>query len=183
MPNTCASRRLMRWDRPWTAPPTWALNVSSLCVCQMCFFLPYWQCLPTVLLSFCFCSIPDAPDDISVSESIVYVQERQIPGRVICKSQANPGKWIANSVCHLLHSRACIPQNPSTSGCIQTILSRGATRWLSTIPSTAMTPESTDVAPSISTEIAEPKQLLMCNVSWGHPIRFRIHIVSFASFY
>lgn len=34
----------------------------------------------------------DAPNNISVSENIVYVQEHHIPGRVICKSQANPGK-------------------------------------------------------------------------------------------
>ncbi|XP_060661002.1 uncharacterized protein LOC132794519 isoform X4 [Drosophila nasuta] len=44
---------------------------------------------PTVN-STTYLSIEYAPDDISVSESTVYVQEHHIPGRVICKSQANP---------------------------------------------------------------------------------------------
>ncbi|EDW79217.2 LOW QUALITY PROTEIN: uncharacterized protein Dwil_GK12999 [Drosophila willistoni] len=35
-------------------------------------------------------SIEYAPDNTTVSESIVYVQEDTIPGRVICKSRANP---------------------------------------------------------------------------------------------
>lgn len=35
----------------------------------------------------------DAPDNTTVTEEVVYVQEETIPGRVICKSRANPGKW------------------------------------------------------------------------------------------
>ncbi|XP_070064173.1 uncharacterized protein nrm isoform X6 [Drosophila virilis] len=44
---------------------------------------------PTVN-STTYLSIEYAPNNISVSENIVYVQEHHIPGRVICKSQANP---------------------------------------------------------------------------------------------
>ncbi|TMW46288.1 hypothetical protein DOY81_008631 [Sarcophaga bullata] len=35
-------------------------------------------------------SIEYAPDNTTVSEEVVYVQEETIPGRVICKSRANP---------------------------------------------------------------------------------------------
>lgn len=56
-------------------------------VCQTCF-----RSLHILSFPLSFCCFADAPDDISVSESIVYVQEHHIPGRVICKSQANPGK-------------------------------------------------------------------------------------------
>ncbi|EDV97314.1 GH16788 [Drosophila grimshawi] len=44
---------------------------------------------PTVN-STTYLSIEYAPENISVSENVVYVQEHHIPGRVICKSQANP---------------------------------------------------------------------------------------------
>lgn len=30
-PSTCASRHRTRWGPQWTAPPTWALNVSMTC--------------------------------------------------------------------------------------------------------------------------------------------------------
>lgn len=43
--------------------------------------------------SYCFpFHVTDAPDNTTVSEEVVYVQEETIPGRVICKSRANPGK-------------------------------------------------------------------------------------------
>ncbi|KAI9581465.1 hypothetical protein GQX74_012790 [Glossina fuscipes] len=43
---------------------------------------------------------PDAPDNTTVSEEVVYVQEETIPGRVICKSRANPEptyEWLHNN--------------------------------------------------------------------------------------
>uniref|UniRef100_A0A1A9VWA9 Ig-like domain-containing protein n=1 Tax=Glossina austeni TaxID=7395 RepID=A0A1A9VWA9_GLOAU len=42
----------------------------------------------------------DAPDNTTVSEEVVYVQEETIPGRVICKSRANPEptyEWLHNN--------------------------------------------------------------------------------------
>ncbi|ALC44604.1 nrm [Drosophila busckii] len=51
---------------------------------------------PTVN-STTYLSIEYAPDDITVSETLVHVEEHNQPGRVICKSQANPApqyEWI-----------------------------------------------------------------------------------------
>ncbi|XP_037890325.1 hemicentin-1 isoform X9 [Glossina fuscipes] len=45
-------------------------------------------------------SIEYAPDNTTVSEEVVYVQEETIPGRVICKSRANPEptyEWLHNN--------------------------------------------------------------------------------------
>lgn len=92
MRNTCAFRRQMRWARLWTAQPIWALNVSTPCECCCLVFTNRAK-----HSSSFFPPSIDAPEDISVSENIVYVQEHHIPGRVICKSQADPGKWIASS--------------------------------------------------------------------------------------
>lgn len=46
-----------------------------------------------IYILYCFSFyVTDAPDNTTVSEEVVYVQEETIPGRVICKSRANPGK-------------------------------------------------------------------------------------------
>ena len=47
--------------------------------------------------------LTDAPDNTTVSADVVHVEENTIPGRVICKSKANPGKllclWCSLCVC------------------------------------------------------------------------------------
>ncbi|XP_050742543.1 uncharacterized protein LOC108030804 isoform X3 [Drosophila biarmipes] len=51
----------------------------------------------TSIRSRTYFGIEYAPDNVTVSENIVYVQEDTIPGRVICKARANPEpsyKWL-----------------------------------------------------------------------------------------
>ncbi|KAH8258880.1 hypothetical protein KR038_011496 [Drosophila bunnanda] len=58
-------------------------------------------------------SIEYSPNNTTVSENITYVQEDTVPGRVICKSRANPGAFF-KSYYYCFHiSKYIIPIEPS----------------------------------------------------------------------
>ncbi|KAM7357581.1 neuromusculin isoform 3-T4 [Cochliomyia hominivorax] len=66
--------------------------------------------------SFTYFGIEYAPDNTTVSEEVVYVQEDTIPGRVICKSRANPEpsyEWHFNNKTVVL-GNALIINKPMT---------------------------------------------------------------------
>lgn len=74
---------------------------SSHNMISMFFFFIFFPCPTHFFLFFLFCNhltfdifmhLTDAPANITVSNETVYVHEDMIPGRVICKSKANPGK-------------------------------------------------------------------------------------------
>lgn len=159
MPITVVSLPAIRWVLASRVLLTLVLSVSARTEQKTC----KW-------LRFNLFYALDAPDNTTVSEDVVYVQEETVPGRVICKSRANPGtirKTLPQSTFSMrffwfiLHSVFCLCfyQNPPTNGSsmikplYRAMFLSSIRQWAATIAA------ATFALPSINTAVTWPKPL------------------------